>query len=162
MFIPSLKTRFAQNLSVGFGHTHTWAHPYMIQYTYIFLQNKEHRLQNGTMWLPEHQVNVWLSTTPQIYNQECEDKWSTSYSYPLSPSTFWIDYYRLEQTDITTFSQTSTMNKKNCTVYAHCIAAVTEFWILHKKKMFTHLMIPCHGLCRQILFICCYSVSMTS
>ena len=47
MFIPSLITRFAQNLSVGYGHT--GAHPYMIQYTYIFLQNKEHRLQKGTM-----------------------------------------------------------------------------------------------------------------
>jgi hypothetical protein len=43
MFIPSLKTRTAQNLSVGFGHTHTWAHTNMLQYTYIFLQNKENR-----------------------------------------------------------------------------------------------------------------------
>jgi hypothetical protein len=122
---------------------------------------KEHRLQNDTMWITEHQVNVWLSTTPQIYNHECGDKWSTSYSYPLSPSTFWIDYYRLEQKGITTFSQTSTINT-NCAVYAHYIAAVTEFWISHKKVMFTQLKIPCHGLCRQILFICCYSVSMTS
>ena len=123
--------------------------------------SKEHRLQNDTMWLPKHQVNVWLSTTPQIYNQECGDKWSASYSYSLSPSTFWIDYYTFEQKDITTFSQTSTINN-NCAVYAHCIAAVTEFWILHKRVMFTQLRIPCHGLCRQILFICCYSVPMTS
>lgn len=37
MFIPSSKTKIAQNLSVGFGqtHTHTWAHPNMIQYTYF-------------------------------------------------------------------------------------------------------------------------------
>lgn len=47
------------------------------------------------MWLPEHHINVWLSTTPQICNQEHGEKWSNSCSHPLSPSTCRIDYFRL-------------------------------------------------------------------